>query len=143
MNRHAGRLAVLALLIAAAAQAAEIYPGPYPAEVVRVIDGDTVVLRVRLWPGIEYAGPVRLADVDTPELRARQDCERHAARAARDFVARRLAAARRVEVSGVQIDKYGRPLARVWVDDEDLASALVRDGHGRLYAGDARGAWCR
>lgn len=136
-------IALVLTLCATAPQAADIYPGPYLAELVRVIDGDTLVLRVRLWPGLEYAGPVRLAGVDTPELRGRQDCERHAARAARDFVAQRLAAARRVEVSGVQLDKYGRPLARVWVDDDELASALIRNGHGRLYAGGARGVWCR
>ena len=30
---------------------AEIVPGPIPARIVRVIDGDTIVVRARIWLG--------------------------------------------------------------------------------------------
>ncbi|WP_281859975.1 thermonuclease family protein [Litoreibacter halocynthiae] len=50
------------------------YQGPYLAEVVRVIDGDTIDVRVELWPGLiaEYA--VRERGIDAPEVR-RVGCE--------------------------------------------------------------------
>lgn len=136
-------LIVVLLLGAPLAPAADAYAGPYRAEPVRVVDGDTLVMRVRLWPGIEYAGPVRLAGVDAPELRARLACERRAARQARDYVAARIAQARALTLRDVTLDKYGRALARVYVDGDDLAARLIAAGHGRAYAGGKRGAWCQ
>ena len=56
------------------AQAAEPLPGPVPAEVVDIIDGDTVTVRARIWPGQFVETRVRLRGVDTPEIR-RPDCE--------------------------------------------------------------------
>ena len=137
------RLLIAGLLLVSVAAAAETYPGPYPAAVTRVIDGDTLTVRVRLWPGIEYAGPVRVAGVDTPELRARQPCERLAGQRARDYVAARLGRARTLTLQDVALDKFGRALARVLVDGEDLAAQLIAAGHGRAYDGGKRGAWCR
>ena len=137
------RLLAVALLwpLAAAASAAE-YPGPYTATVTRVVDGDTVHVRVRLWPGLEYAGPLRVAGVDTPELRARHTCERQLAAAARDYVARRLSAAATIQLHQVSLDKYGRALATVRVAGHDLADELIRLGLGRRYQGGRRAAWC-
>ena len=54
---------------AVAAAAAEPLPGPVSAEVVRVIDGDTIEVRVRVWLGQFVETRVRLADIDAPELR--------------------------------------------------------------------------
>ena len=45
-------------------------PLAYPAEVTRVIDGDTFEARVRVWPGLEVNTKVRLRNVDAPELHA-------------------------------------------------------------------------
>lgn len=137
-------LVIAALLVGAAgAAAAERYRGPYRAELVRVIDGDTLVMRVRLWPGIEYAGPVRVAGVDTPELRSRLPCERLAGQLARDYVAAQLGRARTLTLQDVALDKFGRALARVLVDGENLAAQLIAAGHGRAYDGGKRGAWCQ
>ena len=43
----------------------------YPAEVVRVIDGDTFQARVQVWPGLSVDTKVRLRGIDAPELHAR------------------------------------------------------------------------
>ena len=43
----------------------------YPAEVLRVIDGDTFEARVRIWSGFEIDTRVRLRAIDAPELYAR------------------------------------------------------------------------
>lgn len=56
------------------AEAAEPIPGPVPAEIVDIIDGDTVAVRARIWPGQFVETRVRLRGVDTPEIR-RPDCE--------------------------------------------------------------------
>src|SRR5688500_17296733 len=39
----------------------------YPAEVLRVLDGDTFEARVQLWPGLAITTRVRLRGIDTPE----------------------------------------------------------------------------
>jgi endonuclease YncB( thermonuclease family) len=38
----------------------------HPAEVLRVLDGDTFEARVRLWPGLDVTTKVRLRGVDAP-----------------------------------------------------------------------------
>ena len=41
----------------------------YYAEVVKIIDGDTLEVRVDLWPGLVTEYSVRVRGVDSPELR--------------------------------------------------------------------------
>ncbi len=53
---------------------ADPLPGPIPAEMVSVIDGDTVAVRARIWPGQYVETRVRVAGIDTPEKRG-PDCE--------------------------------------------------------------------
>lgn len=55
----------------------------YPADVLRVIDGDTFEARVRVWPGLDVDTKVRLRGVDAPELHARCADEYVKAQAAR------------------------------------------------------------
>lgn len=55
----------------------------HPAEVVRVLDGDTFEARVRIWPGMDVTIKIRLRGIDAPELHARCDDERVKALAAR------------------------------------------------------------
>src|SRR5215470_4926396 len=61
---------------ATAAAAPRLPSDSHPAEVLRVIDGDTFEARVRVWPGIDITTKVRLRNIDTPELRARCPDER-------------------------------------------------------------------
>ena len=44
------------------------FDGPYLGEVIRVIDGDTFVARVDIWPTISATVSVRLRGYDAPEL---------------------------------------------------------------------------
>jgi micrococcal nuclease len=74
--------------------------GGHPAEVLRVIDGDTFEARVRIWPGMEVTTRVRLRGIDAAELHARCDDERSKALAAREALARILAEGA-VGISGV------------------------------------------
>ena len=42
--------------------------GMHPAEVLRVLDGDTFEARVRVWPGLDITTKIRLRSIDAPEL---------------------------------------------------------------------------
>lgn len=136
----------LALIVAPAwlAPARENLPGPVRAEVIRVHDGDTLVVRARIWLGQVVSTKVRLAGVDAPELRGRCARERRMARAARGFVMRKLAGGG-VTLRDIRFGKYaGRVLARViTAEGEDLGRSLIAAGLARPYRGRRRGRWCQ
>jgi len=115
----------------------------YPAEVLRVIDGDTFEARVHVWPGLDVNTKIRLRNIDAPELHARCADELTKAQAARTALETMLAAGS-VTVSRVGIDKYGgRVDALVATHDApDVSTALLNGGFARSYDGGRRGSWC-
>lgn len=112
-------------LVAVAACLAQDLSGP----VVRVIDGDTIV--------VELAGEperVRYIGIDTPEMNDSRAAVRILARDARGANARLVEGRRvRLELDVEKRDRYGRLLAYVWVGDTLVNEALVRSGHAAPY----------
>jgi endonuclease YncB( thermonuclease family) len=139
---------VLGLALAAwpgaAATAAEVLPGPVAAEVLAVPDGDTLVVRARIWIGQAVEVKVRLAGIDAPEMKGRCESERALARAARDRLARSAAVGGTVTLTDIRYGKYaGRVLARISDGaGADLGAALVAAGLARPYSGGRRTPWC-
>ena len=115
----------------------------YPAEVVRVIDGDTFEARVRVWPGLDVDTNVRLRGIDAAELHARCGDELAKAQAARTALETILGEGG-VTVSRVGIDKYGgRVDATIATrNTADVATAMLTGGWARSYDGRKRGSWC-
>ncbi len=128
---------------AASAAAREILAGPVPARVVEIVDGDTIVVRARIWLGHEVETRVRLAGIDAPELKGKCPRERSLARAARAFLAARLDGAP-VLLRDVRYGKFaGRVLARLeTAADGDIGKALLAAGLARPYEGRRRLSWC-
>jgi micrococcal nuclease len=121
----------------------DLLPGPIPAAVVEVVDGDTLRVRAQVWLDLELETLVRLRGIDTPELRGKCEAEKAQARAAKDALAR-LAADGPVALTQVEYEKYaGRVLADIaGASGQDLAQAMIAAGHARAYAGGARQGWC-
>lgn len=118
----AAPLALLCLLAACGSPC-----GPSTATVVRVLDADTVEL--------DTGARVRLLGVDAPELSAAER-ECYAAEAA-DFTASRALGQRVILTYEDEcLDRYGRTLARVWVDGVELGEALVRGGYACAFTPD-------
>ena len=109
---------LIALTAAVAAQAPALVGKTFDATVVRIADGDSVEI---LRSGESSRLRVRLEGVDAPEL------GEVFSRDAQDFL-RRLALDRRVSVSGRDVDRYGRLVARVMVAGQDLSLALLHAG---------------
>lgn len=136
------RLILSAALLSqsAPALAATVYPGPYAAEVVEVVDGDTLKARVAVWPGVEAAVSVRLSGIDTPELR-KGTC-REAGAAARDHLAGILG--KEVILRQVVVDKYGGRVRAVVTTPAglDLSAEQLAAGMAREYHGQGKAGWC-
>ncbi len=135
-------IALVAALIPAAS-AAERLPGPIPASVLRVVDGDTVEVTAQIWLGQQVKVAVRLAGIDTPELRGACVREQQLAQEARALL-RREASDAAVTLYDVQTDKYG---GRVRAEVRDaqgvsLADHLIAAGLARPYDGGRRAPWC-
>lgn len=123
--------------------------GPFEAEVLRVVDGDSFVARLQVWFGQQAVVTVRLRGIDAPEMAARCDVEARGAAAARRALAEMLAGGR-VRLTRLARDKYfGRIVAEVTVvspeaafPDTEVGPALLAAGLARPYDGRARAGWC-
>ncbi len=114
----------------------------YRATCIRWLDGDTLALRCDLGFNVSCEQTVRLAGLDTPELRSPDPAER-----GRAVLAHRRAMALLppgapctiATAKGDPADKYGRFLGRVTLaDGTDLNAALLAEGLARPYDGGAR-----
>lgn len=119
-RRPAARLLGCLLLLPLAVQPAA---SVWVATVTHVSDGDTLWVRPA---GGGAPRAVRLDGIDAPEL-----CQAHGT-AARAALARRVHG-RRVEVRVRRHDDYGRALARVSLEGEDVGAWLVGQGHAWSY----------
>ena len=110
--------AVIAAAAPASAQPRHLVGKTFDAIVVRVADGDSIeILPQADRPRLR----VRLEGVDAPEL------GEVFSRDAQRFL-RRLVLDRRVTVSGRDVDRYGRLVARVTVAGQDASLELLKVG---------------
>ncbi len=130
----ATRSAALALILAvmgAVAWAPRCSAARVPVQVLHVIDGDTVVVRL----GGQRV-KVRLLGVDTPELGRDGRPGEPFARAAKRFVSDLIRAAEGVEleIAGDRVDEHGRILGFLWLrlpgrpEPVNLSEELLKAG---------------
>lgn len=139
-------LAIFIFALAAPSEATprrDILPGPVFGEVLKVLDGDTIAVRMKVWIGQEVETHVRIAGMDAPELKSKCRQERDRATAAKQALKDMLADGK-VTLYNIRLEKYaGRVLAQVTnTDGIVLADRMIDDGHARPYHGARRQAWC-
>ncbi len=127
MRRSSGVVLLLGVLTVAANVWAA---GSRPIEglVVKVVDGDTIHVRVA-----ERVEKVRYIGVNAPEVHHPTRGEEPGGREASD-ANRRLVVGRhvRLELDIQSRDRYGRLLAYVWVGDTMVNAELVRQGYAQV-----------
>jgi micrococcal nuclease len=135
---------LFALSTAAFAASKQDYGNVVVSEVRSIYDGDTFKVSIDSWPAIigESIG-VRVAGVDTPEMRGECDWEKELARKAKKHTVAFLRAGKRIEPRSLKRDKYFRILAEVYVDRKSLSLSLITAGLGREYHGGKRKSWCK
>jgi endonuclease YncB( thermonuclease family) len=107
----------------------------YLAEVIGVVDGDTIDVRIDLGFDIVRRERVRIDGINTPEIRTKDAEVKQRGVAAREFVVAWVAEHPRVRLTTVKdSDKYGRYLARVQgLDGSDLGQELLSAKHAVIY----------
>jgi endonuclease YncB( thermonuclease family) len=146
----------LTLLIAAAAVPALAQKMPknsatYDAKIIRVSDGDTIVIAAPfLPPPLKPELAIRVFGVDTPEKGFRAQCPSEAQRgeAASAFTKNAInqAAAQggKFQVTMYGWDKFGgRVLGDILINGVSLRTELIRNGFAREYYGEAKQSWCQ
>jgi len=118
----------------------------YDAQIVRVNDGDTVVIAAPFLPApLKPELAVRIFGVDTPEKGFRAQCPSEDARgkAATEFTKSAVAASQKRQVVLYGWDKFGgRVLGDIILDGRSLRQGLIANGFAREYFGEAKTSWC-
>lgn len=117
----------------------------YRAEVLDVLDGDTVRVRAKVWLNHMVETLVRVRGIDTPEYGKRAKCKQE--RKGGEFARQRFKklAGKELILHNIAFDKYGgRVVADVYsLEFRNLGLILVDDGHARPYTGRGkRRSWC-
>ncbi len=119
--------------------------GSYIADVLRVIDGDTIEINVHIWPQLTQRTKLRLAGINTPEKRGKgvSYCEKKAGQKATNFTQQWLKNIKTITVSEIKLGKYaGRVLGHISKDGQDLGKDLIKAKHAKPYKGGKRKPWC-
>ena len=118
----------------------------YDANILRVSDGDTVVIEAPFLPApLKKELAVRIFGVDTPEKGFRAKCpqEDQRGQAASAFTKQQVANSQKRQVVLYDWDKFGgRVLGDIILNGQSLRAMLIQNGFAREYYGDAKGSWC-
>ena len=141
------KLLALALLVPVLAFAQKTPQGvTYDAKILRVNDGDTVVIAAPFLPApLKPELAVRVFGVDTPEKGFRAQCpsEDQRGQAATAFTKNAVATTQKHQVILYGWDKFGgRVLGDIVLNGVSLRTELIRNGFAREYYGEAKQSWC-
>jgi endonuclease YncB( thermonuclease family) len=118
----------------------------YDAVIIRVTDGDTVVISAPfLPPPFKQELAVRVYGVDTPEKGHRAQCpsEDQRGQAASKFTTAAVAKSVKRQATLYGWDKFGgRVLGDILLDGQSLRAMLIANGFAREYFGEAKQSWC-
>ena len=119
----------------------------YDAQIIRVTDGDTVVIDAPFLPApLKPELAVRIYGVDTPEkgFRGQCDSEKQRGEAASVFTKNLINSSQQRQVILYGWDKFGgRVLGDIILNGQSLRAELIRNGFAREYYGEAKQSWCQ
>ena len=118
----------------------------YDAQIIRVSDGDTIVIAAPFLPQpLKPELAVRIYGVDTPEKGHRAQCPQENERAlvASKFTTQALQSHPKHQVIIYGWDKFGgRILGDILVNGQSIRQGLISNGLAREYYGEAKQSWC-
>lgn len=108
------------------------------AELESIYDGDTIRVRLKCSEPLFCSSlPVRVAGIDTPELKTKDACEKQAAQRAKAYATSFLKAGK-LELRNCSRGKYFRLVCDVYSNGQSLANALIQRGLAYPYDGGTK-----
>ena len=101
-------------------------PHVYSGLVIKVYDGDTITIVGRITGDPQlYKFNIRIAGIDCPEIRSKNENEKYVAILAREEV-EKIILNKVVRLDGFSQEKYGRLLANVYINNTNIANLLIK-----------------
>ena len=114
----------------------------YNCTVNRIVDGDTIDVTLDLGFSVLYKSRVRLYGIDTPESRTRDKDEKVRGLLSKEFLKQAVADEKVVLKTKLKDSrgKFGRVLAEVWVNGQNVNQNMVQENHAVAYFGQSKDA---
>ena len=112
------------------------------ANVLDVYDGDTITIETNIPNAITSTDgkpfriklKCRLLGYDSPEIRTRDDNEKRMGYISKDVLSNKILN-KEVRIKTQGLEKYGRLLGTVFLDDENINEFMVGGNYGYIYGG--------
>ena len=113
-------------------------PNISKARVIKCYDGDTITIAAKL-PNINeiYKFSLRIKGIDCPEIKTSDENERYVAVLAKEKLYN-LVFNKIVVLKNISLEKYGRLLADVYIDDQSCAKVLLDNRLAVNYEGGTK-----
>ncbi len=111
--------------------------------ITKVVDGDTIDANIDLGFDISLTKRIRLAGIDTPESRTRNQYEKKLGLQAKAWLKERLNFAKDIIIKTELPDsteKYGRIIGHLYVNGEEVSlnNQMIAEGHAWNYDGGTK-----
>ena len=111
----------------------------YAVEILRVVDGDTVDVRIDLGFDVWHKCRVRLMGINAPESRTRDKEEKKRGLAAKEWLSKEIYdAVDPIELKSHGKGKFGRILGELFINNININELMVNSGHAVKYDGGKR-----
>lgn len=108
------------------------------ANVLKIVDGDTLDILVDLGFNIFHKERIRINRIDTPESNSKNELERKLALEAKDYLSNWIKTQKKLHIKTIKDDKYGRMLGEIYGDTECLNDLLIEHGYAWSYDGGTK-----
>lgn len=105
-------------------------------KVIKVYDGDTITIASKMpWDSSPFFRfSVRLNGIDCPEIRTKNVNEKKCAKMAKEMLSKNILH-KIVTLKNVELEKYGRILADVYIQDTNVTDCLIKNHLAVEYHG--------
>jgi micrococcal nuclease len=106
----------------------------YRANLIKVVDGDTIDAEIDLGFNIKVTKRIRLHNIDAPEVRTSNDLEKKRGKLAKNRLINLLEQNRGLFVlKSHGIGKFGRCLGEIFIENESINEKLLKEGLVTAY----------
>jgi micrococcal nuclease len=106
----------------------------YNAELVKVVDGDTIKVKIDLGFHMVWQTNARLYGINADELKSDDPTLKESAQAAKVYIESLMKPGDKLLLKSKALDKYKRPIAHVFTKDGLCVNELlVSNGHAKPY----------